>query len=75
MKYNINALPIVPGIIAERAAWNVLEADNRFKDHTPEQMTDLVKQLEPQLTAKFEKVYNANRSFRMTVNFAGTFGL
>ncbi len=68
MKYDVNQLPIVPYIIAERAAWNVLEADQKYKDHTPEQLAAIVSQLEPQLTAKFERVYNANRSFRMTVN-------
>lgn len=67
MKRDINQLPIVPYIIAERAAWGVLEADKKYKDHTPEQLAALVSELQPQLTAKFECVYNANRSFRLTV--------
>jgi len=68
MKYNTNLLPIVPYIIAERAAWNVIEKEDKYNDWTGEQISALVSELEPQLTAKFERIYNVNPSFRKQIN-------
>ena len=45
MKYDIHKTAVVPYIVAERAVWNVLEADKRFKDATPNQMAEIVNRL------------------------------
>jgi len=65
MKYDIHKTAVVPYIIAERAVWNVLEADKRFKDATPNQMAEIVNRLNEPLVKKAEHIFNANNHFRM----------
>jgi len=68
-QHDINTdTPLVPYIIAERALWNVLERDVRFKHLEGEEMAAIVFELSPSLVNKAERIYKANESFRKQIN-------
>lgn len=60
--------PLIPYIIAERAVWNVLEEDKRFKGLEPIVCTAIVQDLHPLLVKKAEIVYKHNEFWRKSLN-------
>ena len=68
MKHDINALPIVPYIIAERALWNVIEADKKNDAMTVPQVQNLVDKYSPELVQKAETLYKKSDHFRKLIN-------
>ena len=65
MKYDINKTALVPYIIAERALWNVIEAEPKYKDLEPLKMAEMVSTYYPALVEKAETLFNKSNHFRM----------
>jgi hypothetical protein len=61
-KYDIHQLAVVPYIIAERAAWNILE--RKHKALTPAQCNKIVEQLSPVLVKFSEHYFQNSPHFR-----------
>lgn len=68
MKYDINKTAIVPYIIAENAAWNVIESEEKYKTLKPDEIAAMVGQIKPILTEKAERLYNTSSHFRRSIN-------
>ena len=68
MKHDINNTPLVPYIISERALWNVIEKDKRYKDAQPHDIAAIVAKHSPKLVEKAEHIYSVNASFRKQLN-------
>lgn len=64
-KWDIHKTAVVPYIIAERAAWNVLESMPDNKDKTPIELDNWVNRLVPELVAKAENLFQHSNHFRM----------
>ena len=64
MKHNINNTCLVPYLIAERAIWNVLEADKNYKNSTPSEMASIVSKCTPAIVLKAETIFRNNEGFR-----------
>lgn len=63
--YNIHTdTPLIPYIIAERALWNVMEGDERFKHYHPSEMAAIVEDHYPYLVSNAERLYKYSDHFR-----------
>lgn len=60
--------PLVPYIIAERAAWNVIEKDSKYKELPPCKIAEMVSNIYPKLVNKAEHIYRVNSMFRKQLN-------
>jgi hypothetical protein len=68
MVHNINSLAVVPYIIAERGAWNVLE--ERYRAFKPEQCAKIVEAITTKLVKRAERCYCLNDAWRKQLNKA-----
>lgn len=67
MKYDINQTELVPYIIAERAAWTVLEAHKRHKDKSSAELCKLAESLISPLVEKAEQCFDKSEHFRKSI--------
>jgi hypothetical protein len=65
-KYDINELPIVPYIIAERALWNI--AEKKYPELAPQSVAALVSDISPVLVLKANILYKHSPHFRSQLN-------
>lgn len=69
MPYDINKdTPLIPYIIAERAAWNTIEKDERYKDLEGVKIAEMVQVISPTLVEKAEHIYKVNSGFKKQLN-------
>lgn len=68
MKHDINNTAIVPYIIAEQAIWDIVEADDHYKQIEPYQVIEIINQVGPVLIKKAETIYKNSEHFRKLMN-------
>ena len=68
MKYDIHSLTVVPYIIAERGAWNVLE--EMYPALKPEQCAKIVEAVTDKLVKRSERIYADNEPWRKQLHKA-----
>jgi hypothetical protein len=61
----IQDLPIIPAMIAERAVWNILEA--KHPNLSPEQCHKIEQAIAPKIEERFEWHFTTNGSFRKSI--------
>lgn len=67
MKYDINQTELVPYIIAERAAWTVLEAKEANKGKTGPEIKEMADKLIAPLVDKAEHCFDKSEHFRKQI--------
>jgi imidazole glycerol phosphate synthase subunit HisF len=68
MTHDIYKLAVVPYIIADRAAWNVMEDDPKFRGYEPAKMAEIAEKLNAPLCDKAATIYANNEHFRKQIN-------